>query len=196
MESLIVIAIIATLTAFIFPVYAQSKKSAIETTCRSNLKQVWTALALYRSDWDGDGRFGFSYDMGLPPRTPWRGLTPPYPTAVLNSVPHMLLKVDRLKCGNFPSKFNNSNYCYNLRYQDPTDNPQNRWDKYVQESGDASILITDVNHSDPNAPMMSPYFKKYGFGLTLGGSLIKQRKPGDFDILRWWTTSCSDDCPL
>lgn len=51
-ELLVVIAIIAILAAILFPVFAQAREAARKTTCTSNLKQLSTAFAMYRSDYD------------------------------------------------------------------------------------------------------------------------------------------------
>ena len=51
-ELLVVIAIIAILAAILFPVFAQAREAARAAQCRSNLKQIGAALALYRADFD------------------------------------------------------------------------------------------------------------------------------------------------
>ena len=48
-----VIAIIAILAAILFPVFARSREAARAAACRSNLKQIGAALAMYRDDADG-----------------------------------------------------------------------------------------------------------------------------------------------
>ena len=51
-ELLVVIAIIAILAAILFPVFAQAREKARSTACISNQKQIGTALAMYRQDYD------------------------------------------------------------------------------------------------------------------------------------------------
>jgi prepilin-type N-terminal cleavage/methylation domain-containing protein len=51
-ELLVVIAIIAILAAILFPVFAQARKKAQQTTCISNLKQLGLALRQYQDDYD------------------------------------------------------------------------------------------------------------------------------------------------
>ena len=52
-ELLVVIAIIAILAAILFPVFAQARDKARQTACINNLKQMGTALTMYRQDYDG-----------------------------------------------------------------------------------------------------------------------------------------------
>ncbi|GAB4469323.1 MAG: hypothetical protein OHK0029_41920 [Armatimonadaceae bacterium] len=51
-ELLVVIAIIAILAAILFPVFAQAREKARQSTCQSNLKQLGLALAMYAQDYD------------------------------------------------------------------------------------------------------------------------------------------------
>jgi prepilin-type N-terminal cleavage/methylation domain-containing protein/prepilin-type processing-associated H-X9-DG protein len=51
-ELLVVIAIIAILAAILFPVFAQAREKARQTSCLSNLKQMGTALMMYAQDYD------------------------------------------------------------------------------------------------------------------------------------------------
>ncbi len=51
-ELLVVIAIIAILAAILFPVFAQAREKARQTSCMSNLKQQGTATFMYVQDYD------------------------------------------------------------------------------------------------------------------------------------------------
>lgn len=51
-ELLVVIAIIAVLAAILFPVFAQAREKARQTTCLSNLKQIGNAVQMYAQDAD------------------------------------------------------------------------------------------------------------------------------------------------
>ncbi|MBC8102374.1 MAG: DUF1559 domain-containing protein [Cytophagales bacterium] len=60
-ELLVVIAIIAILAAILFPVFAQAREKARQTSCASNLKQIGTAWLMYAQD----------YDEGIAPYRPY-----------------------------------------------------------------------------------------------------------------------------
>ena len=51
-ELLVVIAIIAILAAILFPVFAQAREKARQTSCLSNLRQLGTGYMMYTQDYD------------------------------------------------------------------------------------------------------------------------------------------------
>jgi prepilin-type N-terminal cleavage/methylation domain-containing protein/prepilin-type processing-associated H-X9-DG protein len=82
-ELLVVIAIIAILAAILFPVFAQAREKARQSSCISNMKQLGTAMLTYVQD----------YDETYPadPQLPVPGGTPAVPA---NTVTFALATID------------------------------------------------------------------------------------------------------
>lgn len=59
-EVLVVIAIVASVAAILFPVFVRARERARCTTCVSNLKQLYGAVGCYLQDWDA--RYPYGYD--------------------------------------------------------------------------------------------------------------------------------------
>jgi prepilin-type N-terminal cleavage/methylation domain-containing protein/prepilin-type processing-associated H-X9-DG protein len=85
-ELLVVIAIIAILAAILFPVFAQAREKARQSTCLSNCKQLGHAIMMYSQDYDELVLYAWlpPADLGPKkgarhPRTPtWRSMLYPY----------------------------------------------------------------------------------------------------------------------
>jgi prepilin-type N-terminal cleavage/methylation domain-containing protein len=83
-ELLVVIAIIAILAAILFPVFAQAREKARQTSCLSNTKQAALALLMYSQDYDelhpiglAQGHNYFWYwQYNLPVPYDWRASAP------------------------------------------------------------------------------------------------------------------------
>ena len=59
-ELLVVIAIIAILAAILFPVFAQAREKARQTSCLSNMKQMGLSVLMYVQDYDE------TFPLGIP----------------------------------------------------------------------------------------------------------------------------------
>jgi prepilin-type N-terminal cleavage/methylation domain-containing protein/prepilin-type processing-associated H-X9-DG protein len=63
-ELLVVIAIIAILAAILFPVFAQAREKARQTSCLSNTRQYATAALMYVQDYDETFPFEANWEAG------------------------------------------------------------------------------------------------------------------------------------
>jgi type II secretory pathway pseudopilin PulG len=74
-EILVVIVILAALTAILFPVFARARENARRAVCISNLRQLGLAITMYRIDWGGvDPQVGLPLShsaLGLPHYMHW-----------------------------------------------------------------------------------------------------------------------------
>src|SRR5438874_920060 len=75
-ELLVVIAIIAILAAILFPVFAQARDKARQTTCLNNCKQIGVGMMMYAQD----------YDETFPPSRQLRGGSTPCSGTVIDGV--------------------------------------------------------------------------------------------------------------
>ncbi len=68
MELLVVISILATLAAFLFPVYLRFRSRIYTTSCANQLRQIGLALKIYAQDYGRDDPYVVSYLGKLYPR--------------------------------------------------------------------------------------------------------------------------------
>ena len=116
-ELLVVIAIIAILAAILFPVFAQAREKARQTSCLSNLKQIGTGLMMYSQD----------YDEELPPA--WIGPSFPGLARWMDVVQPYIKNAQVFNCASSSAKkYNPANsdaepgsYIMNVAYYDNTD---------------------------------------------------------------------------
>jgi len=67
MELLVVISILSTLAALLFPVYTQVRKRIYSTLCGNQLRQIGLAFKMYVHDWGGDDPYLVTYPEKLYP---------------------------------------------------------------------------------------------------------------------------------
>jgi len=80
-ELLVVIAIIAILAAILFPVFAQAREKARQTSCLSNEKQIGLGIMMYAQDYDEMYPMAYYYVNGANSGNgyvQWTGLVDPY----------------------------------------------------------------------------------------------------------------------
>ncbi len=77
-ELLVVIAIIAILAAILFPVFAQAKTAAKQTSSLSNVKQIMTSVMIYNGDYDDNTFTELWQNRGDGEWTTWMEVIHPY----------------------------------------------------------------------------------------------------------------------
>jgi prepilin-type N-terminal cleavage/methylation domain-containing protein/prepilin-type processing-associated H-X9-DG protein len=77
-ELLVVIAIIAILAAILFPVFAQAREKARQTSCLSNQKQLGLGVMMYAQDYDETYPMTANYAEPTVTRTLWSDQVAPY----------------------------------------------------------------------------------------------------------------------
>lgn len=168
-EVLVVIGIVCTLLAIGLPVIASTKESASKTTCRSQLRQIYVSIALYRTEYSGDGVYGDPSRMGLPPSS-----VPIWTSLPISS---------QLKCkGPAPAYGNWAPPAYSFRWI-----PSDDWVPYSSKFESSSIILADYNHNAPGHPSFGgPHISTFGIGVNLEGSVVSKKKKGLWDVLSWW----------
>jgi prepilin-type N-terminal cleavage/methylation domain-containing protein/prepilin-type processing-associated H-X9-DG protein len=89
-ELLVVIAIIAILAAILFPVFAQAREKARQTTCISNCKQISNAVMMYLQDYDETMPRFFGTEAGINRGTWVRWLEPYHKSYDVFRCPNMI----------------------------------------------------------------------------------------------------------
>ena len=114
-ELLIVIAIIAILTAILFPVFARARENAKRASCASNMKQTGLAMMQYNQDFD-ERYVPYSSDgTSTGVAVPWNIVLQPYTksTQVLLCPSNTISPVET-SIGVSPARTITVNYTYNF----------------------------------------------------------------------------------
>jgi prepilin-type N-terminal cleavage/methylation domain-containing protein/prepilin-type processing-associated H-X9-DG protein len=157
-ELLVVIAIIAILAAILFPVFAQAREKARQTSCLSNMKQVGLGLLMYVQD----------YDENYPRADYWDARPPLNPAAT----------------GTFAARVNHYKwpawvlpYTKNVNiFRCPSrTRDQIAWDQNGEYKGDGYALNLSVSGRPLNPVGENPSF--------LGGTLAGLQTPADTWVL-------------
>lgn len=179
-EILVVIGVILILTAITVPVMSSAKRSAKVTATTVRLRNQWIALSLYRAEYDSDGRYGTSPEMGLP-EFEVRNMavidhTWPPPCGI-----HPDLWVNfwvRCFCGHEGMSEEELNAALpkcRARISADSNLYRENW-----------ILLIDDNCSDPDVKLRNVYQRKRAVGVFLSGQVKFKVGIGDHLKPGWW----------
>lgn len=172
-EVVVAISILAILVAVTLPIIDSSKRRSRQVTCQSNLRQMHSAIELYRSDWSGQA-YGNLYQMGLPPQP------------LMDTLPVVRL----LDCNGEgrPNYHAHGGLSYMYVPTPPGRDTwfRQEWTKYLAEQNEQAILAFDLYHNPPNLNVGSPGNIKTALAIRLSGAAVTQRKRGDVYSPMWW----------
>ncbi len=171
-EICVVISIILVLTSILLPVMSKAKRAAQESAAAQKIHQIWLAVSLYRSDYDGDGKYGDVVAMGLP-----------YPGYTLQTLEHLALEPYGIKW--------NSGWiasCQNSRYGliIPTWSEQLWWTIQAETYRENLIILEDFSCSDVGIDFTNEYQEHIGIGTLLSGQIVNHYKFGNASKPLWW----------
>jgi prepilin-type N-terminal cleavage/methylation domain-containing protein len=181
-ELLTVLAILAVIAAISYPVFLNSRKSALTTVTDSNLRQVWLALQLYRADYEATAKdTGSSSEMGFPNR---------------DQAARLLTDMDldwrqvrwregrQVFLGPIYYPFDESDISPN----NPVQMRQwlQEWLRHSNERQGNAVLLADFNRTEGCRVYDYLTCMLSGRGITLNGDLIQKRATGTYALPAWW----------
>ncbi|MBI3910376.1 MAG: DUF1559 domain-containing protein [Armatimonadetes bacterium] len=141
-ELLVVIAIIAILAAILFPVFAQAREKARQTSCVSNLRQIGMAMMMYVSD--NGGYPMHSSPSATRPRTRWADYLLSYTkNEVLFLCPSAPFDLFKKPWAHNPMRFYGG-YGYNYQYLGNARFPFTAADAIIQAPAQ-TVVVADTN---------------------------------------------------
>jgi hypothetical protein len=147
--------------ALMAPVFSRAIHAAHETSALEKMRQLHAAYMLYRSDNDGDARYGTAEEMGLPT----------YQTLHAGDGIYLVSKNQDLwepACGEHPDLWRSSKlkYVYPVESGEPSAS-------YYKKYQDNAILIFDENCTDPEVSFHLAMTRKKLIGVRLSGQAQK-----------------------
>ena len=172
-ELLAVIVIIAIVAALTYPIFAGSKRSAKIQGSKARLRQLSIATMLYRTEHDGDGKYGPVAEMGLPA---FEDLITPLTSRGGPPLPQFkdFGKIEMWKspCGPNPAWDSAADYVYRPGEAEAT------FVKEVTERREDYALFVDFTCGSPEVnPRMSSYSHRV-LGVRLSGELFDVTRVG------------------
>jgi len=184
-ELLTCLAIVATVAAITLPAFSSAKRSAQVSHALSNLRQLYVAVALYRSDHGGDGVYGDPDEMGLP------ACGIPEAPEPIDQIIDAHLDLVQSPCGTNPTWFKpmpwnpwQTRPIMDLIYR-PCDRAT--YGAYAARYRSNSLLFYDINCDFPGVPYDNPDFEHRGLAVLVEGQLVHKVQRGKMFSDAWWS---------
>lgn len=182
-ELVVGVAIMMLMAAITIPVAFKVKEKASITNSISNLQQIGMALNMYRASYDGDGKYGYWAQMGMPPH-------------VSTLVPTGYIESGRLECTGLPIPTNPNRERYHpaswkaedWKHLESEGFHLEYWGPYVERYQENAIAVYDIHHPRDGFSGIpySPMDSWRSIGLYLAGSVKVRVRAGDPERRKWW----------
>ncbi len=161
-----VIAIIALVSAVVYPTIAKAKMASKATAVKLNLKGMWMGLQMYRQENDERVEYGPIDQMGLP--IPPGGITRFWQD--YNHDEHFTWDRHRdlVPCGVTVGNETMRGIFY-------MGNVVGFWDEEVEKYKDKMVILFDKNCNSSDVKVDCQYCDKRSIGVTLGGQILDKR---------------------
>ncbi len=159
-------AILAVLAGILFPVFAQAKRGAQVTSTVQKIHQLSLAIQMYRSENDGDARFGRASQMGLPPSSQIYKVAPP----AMWKMPCQSADVTS----------------FGTVYWPEDSVGPGSWEEIVRTFEESAPVIHSLSCTDSDWDVNNQFHPKLGIAADLSGRLLKKRKTGNPEKAAWW----------
>ena len=193
-ELLVVIAIIAILAAILFPVFAQAREKARQSSCASNLKQLSLAVIQYNQDYDETFPIGNNQNWDKP----WvRSVQPYVKSLAVFRCPNDPIGIPS---GSYTDPYFGTRVTYAsngmIRYSNSSSandlvgvigNSQNWMGKQSATLADVgraaeTVMLTEKDHVYKNADNIGGNLSDWGPGSFISGQ-------------NWWDSYCPGQIP-
>jgi len=174
-ELLAVLGILVFLAALTYPAFESSKRASKVVVQVQKLRSIYLSTALYRSDHDGDAKFGTASEMGFP---------------LLDQLHLMLRQKDSqnryFRASDFQSgcdwhSFYDAAFVWAM--------PETAYDEFfpvLQKRQSDFPFIYTLGCSEPGLDIQSPYVPKLFLGSGIEGRLIRFVGRGPIDTSAYW----------
>jgi|GEM_PF-4271580 len=172
---MVVLSIIVVLVGLLFPVFSIVRRHAKETRSMGNMRQIWTALMIYRGEYEGAGEGGDGISsLGLPPNLTTLIHAQKLPRSVVESGGETLIP--------------GTPAVYTWLVPIPGhDTAHPSWKSYVQADGDEAVFMLDETFGNEQGARWHPFVSHHLIGTHLDGHIKSKDGPGDFTNYRFWS---------
>jgi len=176
-ELMCVIAIVLALAALAWPAYIQARFESRRSSALSQLRQLSLGLLLYRTEHDGEGRYGSASTMGLPEMRNF------YFKKQFALVPGSS-KLWASPCAPHPRTSFPSPHEMSVTYY-ATDDQDEDWAAYTVKFEEESILVMDDECVDPQVDPWGLFGVKRLLGVRLSGSAERRSVVNRIPLGEW-----------